>query len=381
LAAVSIIVFNANTNAPVGVPAGSGIDGSYRIELPPGTYFLKLARQGYEDVPPRDIRPLPLNVSSGQTVTYSVQMFPNAIPNAGIVSGRVFTAGAPAPGVLVIADDSTRAYSSVSSGDGSFYIFNTPTGAYRVKAWRTGFSSTDSLVAVPAGREVTTNVTLTQGVTGSVQGQVTFLATTNIEVDVELTHPRTRETIPGLSTKTLSRNYILNNVPPGTYLARATYENDGKVVDPDWIIKNGEPLVTVGSGTVSRDFSVTGAVTLVSPTNPETSTQPVDVQGARPTFSWAAYSSADHYVVEVINSSGRAIWGGFANNWTVRRVLVPRPQTSIQYNADTSATEPLGVGRIYRWKIYASKNDNSEPTGWKLISASEDQRGLIRIVP
>ena len=66
-----------------------------------------------------------------------------------------------------------------------------------------------------------------------------------------LTHPLTKETIPGLNAITLNRDYTITNVPDGTYLARATYANDGKVIDPDWIIKNGEPLVTVSGGSIT----------------------------------------------------------------------------------------------------------------------------------
>ena len=80
-----------------------------------------------------------------------------------------------------------------------------------------------------------------------------------------------------------------------------------------------------------------------------------------------------------MNSQGNVIWGGFANNWTVRKVLIPASETSILFNADSAATEALALGRVYRWRIYASKNDNQEPLGWKLISVSEDQRGLVRI--
>jgi len=61
-------------------------------------------------------------------------------------------------------------------------------------------------------------------------------------------------------------------------------------------------------------------------------------------------------------------------------VLLPKTQTSIRFNADSTATESLVPGRTYRWKVYVSKDDAKEPLGWKLISVSEDQRGLIKIL-
>jgi hypothetical protein len=53
--------------------------------------------------------------------------------------------------------------------------------------------------------------------------------------------------------------------------------------------------------------------------------------------------------------------------------------TSIIYNSDGTASQALESGNTYRWKIYASKDDTKEPTGWKLISSSEEQMGLFKV--
>lgn len=379
---VRIIILYANSNSPVGGSITTASDGSYRAELQGGTYYVKFSKQGYEEIPPKHISPLPINVPRNQTINYSVQMFRSSLTNAGSISGRVTTNGSALAGVSVIASKSGTGYSSVTDGGGYFFIYNVPPDTYSVKGWIAGYISTDTSVIIMANATTSNlSVRLTAGGTGTVEGQITLNATTNIEVDVSLTNPNTRETIPGLSTQTVSRNYIITNVPPGIYLARATFVNDGKVMDPDWIIKNGEPYVTVGTDTVTRDFSITGAAELVSPTNPSSTTQPVEITDTVPTFSWSAYSSADDYIIEIINASGRVIWGGFGSNWSVRNVIIPKPQTSIVFNADSSATEPLVKGKIYRWKIYVSKDDSGEPNGWKLISASEDQRGLFKVIP
>ena len=173
---------------------------------------------------------------------------------------------------------------------------------------------------------------------------------------------------------------MLSGVPNGTYLARASFQNDSRVMDPDWIIKFGEPFVTVNNDTVSRPFSITDAVSLVSPTNDSTTAEPLVISTTTPTFAWLKYPSSDEYVVEVINSNGVAIWGGFNNDFTVRNVVLPAAQdtNTVVFNFDGSASEALQSGGTYRWKIYASK-DSQEPLGWRLISVSEDQRGLIRV--
>ena len=49
------------------------------------------------------------------------------------------------------------------------------------------------------------------------------------------------------------------------------------------------------------------------------------------------------------------------------------------FNFNGQATDLLVVGRTYRWRVYASKDNVQSATGWELISMSEDQRGLITI--
>lgn len=381
LSSVRIAVFNALTNNPVGVSSTAG-DGSFRFDLPPASYYLKLARQGYDPVPPLDITPLPIAVTAGATTDNSVQMFRSSVANGGAITGRVTSDGNPKAGVLVVAASGTTSSSALSDLSGDYFIYNLPPDTYTVSAWVAGYTSTTSTLAVAAGSEqIGVNMTLTSGQLGTVSGHITFLATGNAEVDVALLNPATREVVPGLTTVTSGGNYSVSNVPFGTYLARATYRNDGKVMDPDWIIKNGEPFVSVASANVTRDFSVTGGALLTAPTNPMADTRPVDVKLSGLAFTWSSYSSADNYVIEVTNQNGKVIWGGFNNNWTVRKVLLPKTQTTVAFNSDSTAVEPLVVGKVYRWKVYVSKNDSQESLGWKLISASEDQQGMVKIIP
>ena len=195
----------------------------------------------------------------------------------------------------------------------------------------------------------------------------------------------TKETIPGLTSPTSNLNYSLANIPNGVFIARATYKNDSRVMDPDRIAKFGEPIVTVSGGTCTPStltFDVTGPVTLNAPTNPLSSTVPVVVPG-KPTFQWSSYSSTSDYVIEVMDAStGQIVWGGFDKSGAlpVKKIVIPSSQTSIEYNANGTATiGNLVAGKIYRWRVYASKNDQNSSTGWTLISTSEDQVGLIKI--
>jgi hypothetical protein len=379
LANARIIVFDANTNAPAGITLITGSDGKYSTDLLPGNYYVKIYRQGYENIPAREVSALPFSIVISQTQDNSYRMFKSTVTNGGFISGKIVAGGNAVAGVLVVATNGANGFSSVSDKEGKYVICNVPAAAYTVKGWIAGYNSSEVSATVTADAEsANTDVALTQGASGQVNGQISFLATGNVEIDVALTHPATRETIPGLSKTTTGGNYTISNVPDGRYLARATYANDTKVMDPDWIIKNGEPFVTVAGAPIIRNFSVTGAVELASTTNISSTTEPVTTS-ATPTFSWLAYSSTDDYIIEVMNANGKVIWGGFSNNYTTKNIIIAKSQTSIQFNSDNKATEALQPGQVYRWRVYASKNDIRELTGWKLISVSEDQRGLIKI--
>lgn len=152
------------------------------------------------------------------------------------------------------------------------------------------------------------------------------------------------------------------------------------MMDPDWIVKFGEPFVTVASNTVTRDFSVTGAINVISPTNAPTSTFPLEITTTTPTFQWDTYPSTTDYVIEVRDANGSLIWGGFSTDWTTKNIVIPSSQQSIVYNSDGNATESLAAGKTYRWRIYASKDVGGGPS-WDLISVSEEQMGLFIIAP
>ena len=379
---VRIIVYDANTNAPTGNAILSGSDGTYQIQLSPGTYYLNLSKQGYNGIPAAGITPVSITVELGKETINNFQLQTSSVTNGGSISGKVTSGGNALAGALVIAGNGTNGYSSVTGTDGTYSIYNVPAGTYQVQGFLSNYNSTTLSASVTASTESTGNdITMTSGATGSVAGAVTFLATNNGEVDVTLTNVLTKQTIPGLVTKTVGGVYSIAKVPNGTYIIRASYSNDNYVVDPDWILKNGEPTVTISGNTVTQNFSVTGAVRLVSPTNDSTTTKPIEVTGSTPTFTWVAYSSTSDYVIEVSDINGNIIWGGFTKNGATitKNISIPKSQLSIVFNSDGKATSTLKSQNTYRWRIYSSKDDVSSSTGWKLISVSEEQRGLFII--
>ena len=379
---VRVLVFDADTNEPTSDALITDAQGTASNTYTPGSYYLKLSKQEYSGSPASGVTALAHSVINAQTTTVEISLFTLADATLGSISGQVTDGSSAVAGVLVVATGTggTIAYSSISDANGDYIIHNTPAQDYNVTSWRTGFNSDEVAATVVQGLDTPdANLTLTSGANGTVSGTVTFLAVENGEVDVSLIHPITRDVIPGTSTQTSATNYTISSVPNGDYIARASFENDNYVMDPDAIVKFGEPEVTIANNSVDRPFDVTGSVTLNSPTNPAVDTVPAIVTSLTPTLAWTAYPSTTDYVIEVINSNGNVIWGGFSIGGTVKDFLVPSSQTSVVFDVDGNASVALEDGKTYRWRVYASKNSASSPTGWNLISVSEDQRGIFKV--
>jgi len=393
LAGVSVIAFNASTNAPAATTVQTSATGTYSFTLNAGSYYLKFYKQGYNPIPSALLTPVALTVNSGATTTDDVLMTASALTNTGWITGTVTSGTTGIGGVLVAAEASGVAYTSFTDSTGNYAIYNVPAAGYTMKAYVQGYSSTAPAATVTANAAVTADLALTANAAGTVAVGFNLIAATGVTTPANmvtsLVHPITKETIPGLSVSKPYANsisYAFSGVADGTYIVRTTYANDTIVVDPDAIVKFGEPAVTVASGVPTPTtvaIKATSAVGLVSPTNALSTTVPTLVASTTPTFTWNSYPSTSDYVIEVMDAStGVVIWGGFTGMGTAsvaKNIVIPSSQTSITYNSDGTASAPLVSGKTYRWRIYASKNDNQSATGWSLISMSEDQMGLIAI--
>lgn len=382
-----IIVFNADTNEPVGEIIKSGDDGTFSIELDPGNYYIRVSRQGYIDSPPKGISAVPFTVVIGATEEQTIELYPSALTNLGMISGKVSEGENPVPGVLIVAVQTSghEGYSSITDQNGEYVIYNIPANTYKVKGWITDYNSDEIDATITSGSETSNvDILLTSGTSNTFTGLIRNLAAENKDVDISLIHSITHETIPGLTTQSVNLSYTISGIPDGIYLARATFENDERVMDPDRIAKFGEPIVDISGGsTIDLQFDVTGAVTINSPTNVPDTNIPFEITETNPTFEWTPYSSTSDYIIEVMESNGNVIWGGFDNSGSLphKNIIIPSGQSSIEFNADGNATiTALELGKVYRWRIFASKDDRNSDTGWTLISASEDQLGLIKVI-
>ena len=385
LSDVSVLVFNAATNEPAAA-GRSGSDGKYSVSLNPGSYFVKLGKQSYIPVPASALlNPVPQKINAGATNDYAVNMTTSSL-TGGWVSGKV--SGGIA-NVLVAVEATGVAYTSISDSSGNYIIYNVPPAAYTVTGYAQSHTIASKTTTVTANAGSTVDLIAGTAPTSTVPVSFKLIAGGGVispaTMVVSLVHPITKEAIPGLSLSQAyppSLDYSFSGVADGRYIVRATFANDTIVVDPDNIVKAGEPSVIVSSGTPTPTVVITAtlAVTLTSPTNALNSTDPAIVTSLTPTFSWDAYSSTSDYVIEVMDAnSGSIVWGGFTGMGTAtatKNIMTTLP--TINYNSDGKATA-LVVGKTYRWRIYASKDDNKLTPPWKLISMSEDQMGLFTV--
>ena len=132
---------------------------------------------------------------------------------------------------------------------------------------------------------------------------------------------------------------------------------------------------TVSDSTLN--FSVTGSVKMISPTNPADSIYAFMADSIVPTFTWDVYPSTKEWIIEVRDLSGNIIWGRFDANGVVQHQQISKDTYNVEYNFDGSASADLVPGNIYQWKIYA--DDDTALDVQTLISTSEDLRGIFQV--
>jgi hypothetical protein len=351
-----------------------------------GNYYLNISAQGFNSVPPKNITPIPFFVA--REITTEKDILLNVLENTGN-AGYVLGFVEPAINnflILAESQSSQEKYSTVSGPDGFFVLFNLPYGTYEMDALKSGYKMDDPITAsISSQAEVDTvsiPVSVYQG--SLLAGSVTFLASPNSTVDITLLDPETRAVIPGLSVMSdvSGLNYRIEGIPDGSYLAWASLGNDGYVIDPDWLFKNpgGLDIAFATSDTRELNFSVTGSITLVSPTNPADSTIPFMAESQVPIFRWVPYPATQEYFIEVRDYRGDVLWGGLNNDGTVNHDFIGADVDSVIYNFDNQPGTPaLRPGQIYQWRLWADKGTHMDSSVEQLISSSEDLRGIFQV--
>jgi len=374
----NVVLYNANTGESVS-RTFSGNDGAAIFEnLSAGNFFVRISAQGFNEIPQGSVSPVPFSVSSGQT--YSQTYYMNILPGTfGKIDGTV---NPSLTGFLVVAKSSgtNSEFHTYSGPDGYFVLFNTPYDFYVVDAMKSGYQSVNQpqVTLSSSSQSATIQINVNQIVGSTLTGKVTFLAVQNGIVDISLLDKNSLSVVNGLTTMIdTSRNYAIRNIPAGEYIAWASYKNDNYVMDPDWIFKNPGALNVSFANDTSKmlDFSVTGSITIISPTNPAEEIIPALADSIVPTFNWNAYPSTKEYIIEVRDINGNLVWGGFTGSGEIRHSQIPKEWNSVEFNFDGSALMQLQPGNIYQWRLYS--DDEATPNVQTLLSGSEDLMGLF----
>ncbi|MEN8193479.1 MAG: carboxypeptidase-like regulatory domain-containing protein [Bacteroidota bacterium] len=374
----NVVLYNADNGESI-TRELSGDDGIAEFEnLASGTYYAEISANGFMQIPPKQVNPIPFSVSSTENFkqTYYLAKLEGTF---GKIDGNIEPNMA---GFLVIAHSagSDAEYHTYSGPDGYFVIFNIPFGDYVVDAIKSGYQSTNQpeVSLTSSSSSATADITLNTITGSTLNGMVTFLAVYNGIVDVSLLDNKSLSVVNGLTTVIDSnRVYSIENIPAGDYKAWASYENDGYVMDPDWIFKNPGALnISFETDTTKElDFSVTGAITIISPSNPFDAIIPDTVEVDSLTFSWEAYPQSKEYIIEVRDINGNLVWGGFSESGEIYHDKITKENISVEFNFDGSAVEELKSGNIYQWKIYS--DDDAQQGIQRLLSSSEDLMGIF----
>jgi hypothetical protein len=375
----NVVVYQAETSQAV-TRALTGTAGECSFKLDQGNYYVSVTAQGYDASPAPNVTPVPFFVTTQATTTQTRKLIENDVSGSGYIIGAV----SPVIGnVLVIAENTAdlERYSGITGPDGVFIIYNVPLGIYDIKGIKAGYKQsvavTDTLTVETQNDQV--DIAL-EAYSGSIlTGKLSFIAGAEAKkTDIVLRDPKTLDIIPGLVTYTnaLNNEFAFNSIPDGEFILWASLENDSNVMDPD---KNlgGINVMFPGDTGAFKQIDITGAIDIVSPTNPPDSIYAFQADSIRPLFTWtkqSSYSSVKEYIIEVRDINGKKIWGGFEGT-VIQHEQISGSALSYRYPDSAPALIP---GEIYQWKIYADNDAAADIQG--LLSSSEDLMGLFKVV-
>ncbi len=353
-------------------------------------FTLSVAAEGYMPFPDPPLRPaIPEQVFRFTTSdTVPVALIHDAsLEGLGSIAGTVALGGGTGLGgfLVIAAGTAGNDMSTVSDVDGSYVLLNVPDGTWNMAALMGGYSrgSLDGVEVAGGADVIDADMTVEEGTAGSVSGSTNFVAGGTPPASVVLFYPGTLEAVPGLRVMT-DGNFVIEDVPDGTYDVYATYDNDCNVQDPDSQLAHtaiqrvtvaGAPIVIDTTFNVTDALPVTGIWGAVPCVHDDNSIlvvtfEPSDV----PIFTWEDYpGSTQGYAIEVIDVFGNVAWGGFETDGTPLQRFDPHVTEA------TYAGDPLQPGYNYRWSVWALANDSGSPLGFRYISQTENLRGLFEI--
>src|SRR5512143_1060142 len=80
---VSVVIFNADNNSPIGQTLKTNASGEFSTDIVPGNYFVKLSRQGSYPVPSQSLEAVPFSVSLSHVTQNDAELFPSSTTTTG----------------------------------------------------------------------------------------------------------------------------------------------------------------------------------------------------------------------------------------------------------------------------------------------------------
>lgn len=292
-AMTDVAVTDASGNYKLDLPVPRGADGTPVTDL---LFTLRASGKGYQTFPGGLRTALPISTSDARTAgekgwTISTTLtsialiaLPQDQQGLPSISGKVVADADKAKGVLVVAEDAGgKGLSGIADRTGAYTIFNVPAGSYTVRGYAAGLQLTPA-TAMMAGTpltgidlkassaalgKVTGSVSIVNAPGGSQTSVVLVVASTFNDTFVRGEVPRgLRTPLSGLPNVTGA--FTIDNVPEGSYVVLAGFENDGLVRDPDPNIA-GTQIVTVKMPSPGMDvalastFKITEALEVFGP--------------------------------------------------------------------------------------------------------------------
>jgi len=372
--------------------------GNYELEVPvvrdedgapvEATFTLRAEAQTYQPFPSGIRIALPISTSEAEndaahyvidSALTDVTLIPLDAEGLKSISGRVVALGGESVvgGVLVVASGSDGTSSTITDRNGTFTVFNVPSGSYELAGYaadlqieRESVSVDDADVAdvelmeLDAGTtRVTGNIQIVNAPGGSVTSVILVVEDTFDPNVIRGEAPRGLRA-PRTGVPDVAGDFVIEGVPEGRYVVLAAYENDDLVRDPDTSI-GGTDLVSIevsadqDTAALPESFKVTEALAVISPG----SDQPEAVD-AKPTLTWADDSSEEWYEVRVFDAFGNEVWND---------LMVPSVSGSTDVTLDYEG--PLDPGMYYQFRVSSwSQSGNSDPAP---KAATEDLRGVF----
>lgn len=214
---------------PPGIPstytATTGGDGTYRIEgVPNATYEVTASAPLHSSVTKTGVV-----VRPGQETTGVDFQLPGA---PGTINGQVVDAVTNqgiANALVEVLSGNNVVRTATTDVQGNFSVSDVPVGTYAVRASAPSYKpNTVTGVQVPTGGTVTVTIALSRAQPGSISGRVVRMDGSPVGgVRVEVVQPATGEVVASTTTEATfttvdgyQRNYLITNVPLGTYTVR-----------------------------------------------------------------------------------------------------------------------------------------------------------------